>query len=277
MIQGGWYAVTIVFALCTFYMGSKSETIRPYFIVFAAVLALLDLMVVAPWIKEYTKLAAKCQEAFDIKVLEIPASAWITGPSIESEAVSCMVQKPISDKEVKSLVHWYTGNFAGLPIEVARTICQRMNLSYDREVRKHFMYFLIFSTLLMATVLGVIGVLEGLSLNALVLVWFAPLVPSFTILMREARRHHETLEALKPVISASTSLKEHAIANPAASDLTARSRELQDAIYRHRVSNPLVFDWFYWVRRKRNEAIARAANKKDIRRGLQSKKASDKP
>ena len=47
-------------------------------------------------------------------------------------------------------------------------------------------------------------------------------------------------------------------------ELTTAARTLQDAIYRHRASNPLVFDWLYNRLRKRNEDLTRHAADKFV-------------
>jgi len=268
--------VSIAFALVTFYLGSKSEPLRPYLPLISGALVLIDVLLISTWMKSCSKLAAKCQEAFDIKVLELPQSLVVTGPAVEPELIHCMVRHPISDKERKGLLDWYTGDFDGLPVEVARTICQRMNVSYDKAVRTHFMMLLILSVVGVACVLAAIGVAQGLSIDALVLIWLAPLIPAISIIIREAKRHHETLDMLKTLLSEATKLKESAIDNPSAADLTTRSRVIQDAIFRHRSSNPLIFDWFYRFERNRNEAIAKASNKQDIDRSLNSNKVVGK-
>lgn len=276
IIQGCWYAATITFALATFYLGSKSEPLRTYLPLVSGALVLIDVLLISTWMKSCSKLAAKCQEAFDIKVLELPQNLVLTGPAVEPELVHCMVRHPLSDRARRGLLDWYTGNFDGLPVEVARTICQRMNVSYDKAVRVRFMMLLILGVVGIACVLAVIGVAQGLTLDALVLTWLAPLVPAISIIIREAKSHHETLDTLKTLLSETTKLKDAAIESPSAADLTTRSRVIQDAIFRHRTSNPLIFDWFYWLERKRNEAIAKASIKQDIKRGLNANKATGK-
>ena len=47
-----------------------------------------------------------------------------------------------------------------------------------------------------------------------------------------------------------------AMANPTSIDLTNQSRDLQDAIYRNRTSNALIYDWFYKLVRTKSETLA---------------------
>jgi len=71
--------------------------------------------------------------------------------------------------------------------------------------------------------------------------------------LRERNRHAATCELLDRLNEDVKKLIEESCAGATEQEISMRSRELQDAIYNHRVSSPLIFDWIYNHLRSRME------------------------
>ena len=81
-----------------------------------------------------------------------------------------------------------------------------------------------------------------------------PAAPALTWALRENKRQVDTLETLTRLKAESEKLLKATINGVDAAEAKRRSRELQDAIFGHRLSSSLVFDWLYNLLRPRLEA-----------------------
>jgi hypothetical protein len=102
----------------------------------------------------------------------------------------------------------------------------------------------------------VAGLLQGLKVEELLLTLCLPALPLEAYLVRECRKQQEALETLSTIKSEIEKTWEKALGGASNEELTVSARALQDAIYRHRVSNALVPDVLYNAFRDTNEALA---------------------
>jgi len=93
-----------------------------------------------------------------------------------------------------------------------------------------------------------------LKLEALILTVLVPAMPIITWALREKYRQGDTIGTLVRLKAESEKLWKTAAAGMNGGAAAERSRELQDAIFSHRVSSPLVFDFLYRYRRNDLEA-----------------------
>jgi hypothetical protein len=100
------------------------------------------------------------------------------------------------------------------------------------------------------------GVHEQLIFSTLILNIVVPFVSLAAFVLREHRKQSDAVETLTSLKSEVEKLWAKALKNPWSADLDQDSRNLQDAIYRNRTLNPLVYDWVYWLSRKINEDSA---------------------
>lgn len=98
-----------------------------------------------------------------------------------------------------------------------------------------------------------------LNLAELLLNVVVPFTPILNWTLREFRKQVDTANALATLKTEFEKIWERAIAGAAPGELNESSRQLQDAIYQHRASSPLVFDWVYDRFRTGNEDEARHA------------------
>lgn len=242
--------------------GANYPAIRPWLGFGSIVVLLLEVGLIARKQKEDCKRAARLQEQFDTEVLKLDWNRLVSGGKVDAEDVRAIAPAPLPDAERRGLENWYEVVIAKLPLPVGRLVCQRTNVAYDMRVRKTYAGILLAFAALLFVALTLIGLYQGLKVEELVLTMYMPALPLVAFALREHRKQGETIETLTTLKGEVEKVWERALAGAPFDELTVASRALQDAIYRHRVSNPLVFDWLYDWLRKRNEDLTRHAAEK---------------
>lgn len=242
--------------------GASYPEIRPFLGFGSIVVLLLDVEVISRKQREDCKRGAKVQEQFDTEVLKLDWNRLVAGGKVDAEDVRAITSKPITDVDRQYLENWYEVAIAKLPLPVGRIICQRTNVTYDMRVRKTYAGVLLGAAVLLFVGLTLLGLYQGVKVNDLILTMYLPALPLATFLLREHRKHGDTIETLTTIKAEVEKVWEQAITGTSFEDLTRSSRALQDAIYRHRASNPLVFDWLYdWIRQRQEDLTRHAVEK----------------
>jgi hypothetical protein len=130
------------------------------------------------------------------------------------------------------------------------------------RVRKKYTEILVAAAGLLLFTLPLVGLYQSLKLDDVILTMCLPALPLAAYVLREHRKQKDTIETLTTLKSEAEKVWEKALAGTSFDELTTNSRALQDAIYRHRASNPLVFDWLYNKLRNREEGLTRHAVEK---------------
>lgn len=121
---------------------------------------------------------------------------------------------------------------------------------------------LFFIAGLLGVALLAVGMYQGLKVDQIIISVGLPVLPLVSFVLREYRKQEDTIESLTTLKGEIEKVWDKALGGALEDDLTLNSRALQDAIYRHRASNPLVFDWLYnWLRRKSEEQAKHAVEK----------------
>jgi len=268
------------FAMCALFLpaigvifGASSPAIRPFLGLGSILVLLLEVGIISRKQREDCKRGAKVQEQFDTEVLKLDWNRLVAGGKVDAEDVRAITSSPLPDSEHKRLLNWYEPIVATLPLAVGRLICQRTNVAYDMLVRKTYAAILLTSAIVLIVLSTLAGLYQGLKVNELVLTLYLPALPFAAFVLREHRKQGDTVETLTSLKSEVEKLWEKALSGASFGELTSGSRALQDAIYRHRASNPLVFDWLYNWLRTRNEDLTRHATEKLVLEAQQQLKS----
>ena len=159
-----------------------------------------------------------------------------------------------------------------MPIQLARLICQRTNISYDARLRRTYGTWLLYGTVALGVILSFVGLAFDLSFSGLLLTVVVPLMPLLNWALRERHKQTDTANYLVTLIGEFEKLWDRALKATRSRDLDRRSREMQDAIYQHRASSPLVFDWVYYRLRNRTEDEVQHAAQTLVRQAKESLK-----
>lgn len=243
--------IHLLFAVPFVLFGSLVVAFFPKFNVYAAFwgisITFLDILVFVPYQSSLKKNAAKIQELFDCEVLNLEWSTLKCGRRPEEETI---LEAALKFNTLKPnypyLKDWYPPEVGQLPIYKARLICQRTNCWWDAKLRRNYADMVIFLLIILATILVILGLIGGSSLESFLLVTLVPLTPALILGTRQYSEHIESASSWQNLKEYSEQLWEQAIAGQKTSqELTQSSRRLQDEIYEHRCKSPLIFNWLY--------------------------------
>ncbi len=259
LVQGVFVILTVLLPAASLIFSSDYPGAKPYLTFLTIVLLLLDVGLFERANKEKCKQGAKLQEEFDVEVMELPWNRFIVGAKVDHEDVCRSSTKPLSKKREGALIAWYEPCVGELPIHFGRLVCQRTNIAYDAKMRRKYSNTLLWFAVLLGVGLSVLGIAMDMRLADLLSTVWMPLSPVLTWTLREYRKHADTADKLTGLKSEWEKLWEKALKGATANEITVSSRELQDAIFQHRASSPLVFDWVYSFMRSDREAEANHA------------------
>ncbi|EYS82177.1 hypothetical protein CF68_17265 [Cupriavidus sp. SK-4] len=262
LYQNSFAACALLLPAIGVLFGASFPDIRPFLGLGSIVVLLLEVGIISRMQREDCKRGAKVQEQFDTEVLKLDWNRLVAGGKVDAEDVRALTSSALPAAEQKRLLNWYEPAIAGLPLAVGRLICQRTNIAYDLRVRNVYASILLGAAIALIIILTSAGLHQGLSLNELILTVYLPALPFAAFVLREHRKQRDTIETLTTLKGEIEKCWEKALSGASFDELTTGSRGLQDAIYRHRASNPLVFDWLYNWLRNRNENATRHATGK---------------
>jgi hypothetical protein len=246
--EAGWFQkaqlfLTVLVPLVAGLVGVFEPSFRPYAGAFAVVITILDVSFLDRQQRKRLKVAAKISEKFDTGVLELPWNSFIGGP-IEPELVERASRA--WPRGVEKLRNWYAPQVSKAPIALGRILCQRSNLRYDCELRKRYGNILLWLAIAVAVVLIAIGKINNLDPVALVVTTLAPSSPILVWAIRERFRQIDTGLTDDAMRGGVEKLWEQTSKGQIDEvESTARARTLQDAIFAHRSSSPLIFPKLY--------------------------------
>jgi hypothetical protein len=230
---------------------------KSYAALYGISMMLLDSVVVRPRIGSLRKEAARVQELFDCDVLEITWNKFRIGRRPETEIVEENYAKFLSRGGAETwLKDWYPPSVANIPVNFARIICQRQNCWWDSKLRRRYAGVIVATTALSTFIAVIASLVGGLTLEKFILVVLAPLLPIWSVGLRQYSEHKESADSEFRIKELAEALWETAVATnngPSAQE----SRALQDSILDHRMRSPLIFNWFYFKHKKQFEAQAR--------------------
>jgi hypothetical protein len=226
---------------------------KPFIALAALIFSFLEVLLLDRWRRTQLKNAAKLQEDFDCTVLQMEWNAFLVGSRIDPEDVFADACKKLSDKDEQRLINWYPLAVKELPLHLARLVCQRTNLWYDSALRKRYRVLLLSGCVVLIAAAGFASLAIDHTMTSFVLSVLAPMTPVMIWVLRECNRQAATCELLDRLNEEVKKLWDHSRRGGTEQEISMRSRELQDAIYNHRASSPLIFDWVYSLLRRKME------------------------
>lgn len=244
-VQAMGLIVSLVFPIVGLIVSAQLLPAKP-FIAFAALMfSFLDVLLLDRWHRVQLKIAAKLQEDFDCTVLQMDWNTFLVGNRIEPEDVFADACKKLSDKDEQRLINWYPLVVKELPLHLARLVCQRANLWYDSALRKRYRRVILTGCVVLLAGAGFISLAIDHTMTTFVLSTLAPMTPVMIWALRECNRQAATIELLDRLNNEVKKFLDRARSGATEQEISMRSRELQDAIFNHRTSSPLIFDWVY--------------------------------
>lgn len=253
-MQGLSIALTLLLPLFGAAAAAFWPVASPWIAAIAIMFTVCDASLLDALHKARLKTAAKLQEAFDCDLLGMDWNDFLVGARVDAEEVYAGSSQQLGEADEAQIRDWYPQSVARLPMHIARLVCQRENLMYDSELRRSYCMVIGWLVGLLVFVAVVVGLVATQTFAALVLA-ATPAAPALSWMLRETRRQKDTIEQQTRLKAESEKQIRHALSGAPAAAFDLRSRELQDAIYTHRVSSPLILDIVY---QRKRDALERA-------------------
>lgn len=255
LCAGSFALAAILLPFVGAFLGPKFDGLQPYVGIASIVLLILEVTFFLPMQRRDCRYAARIQEQFDTEVLGLDWNSLVAGSKVPAEDIRAIADGPMVEDERRLFQNWYESSISRLPLSVGRLLCQRTNIQYDSRVRNRYKGALLAGAALVFLMPFFVGLYQELTLGEAILNLVLPSLPLLTYLLREWRKQSDTLEELEALKTEVLKLWGTALAGESPAKLTVSARALQDAIFLHRATNPIVFEWFYGWLREGNEAL----------------------
>jgi hypothetical protein len=195
---------------------------------------------------------AKAQEQFDCELFSLPWNNGLAGNPLSAEH-NARAARRYKRKRPTKLHDWYPADVdkAAWPSNVI--LCQRASAAWARRTHSAYTWAVGTSSLLWLLATMVIGAAAHASLAEYLIRLFLPSQPALMDSVDLVRTHWLNAGRKARVENRAEQL----LMNASASE--SDSRSLQDQIFEIRQHPPRVPDWFYRLRRRRDEEAMRDA------------------
>jgi hypothetical protein len=208
--------------------------------------AFADIFWLAPWQNRLRDSAARIQEAFDCDVLELPWNEVKAGNRPGPELIKEQFEKYAkSAAHMPTLTNWYAQAVGELPVNIGRIACQRSNCWWDAKQRRRYAASIIAVVALIIIVVLALSLGAEFTVEDFILKAAAPLAPALVLGIRQYRDQMEAAARLDRLRDHSERLWKDALSGKSNTELTTRSRILQDEILENRRKSPVMFDFIF--------------------------------
>ena len=245
---------------------------------FGAIVTILDILWLTPWRNSLKEKSAKIQELFDCAVLKLEWREIAVGSRLETiETVEKYAPKDRSENSAsensdnEEFGGWYRIEIGKVPIHFGRLICQRTNCRWSSELRHCYAVWIVAFFAVLAIIAVILGIQQDLGVKEFMLGVVIPLMPAFVLGMQQQRAHTNSVALLGNLGAHAEDLWKDALEGAkTVASITEASRELQDAIYNHRRTGPLIPTWLYKRDRKEMEKQMQAVAQEMVEEALKS-------
>jgi hypothetical protein len=251
-VQVSQFLLTVLVPFALSVVGISQVETRPFVALTALVITVLDVVWLDRFLRRRLQVAALVTEQFDCEVLDIPWKQLSTGARADPELISAAARA--WQGSIEELRSWYPAVVGRASQEIGRLACQRTNLWYDGTLRRIYAGSIISAAAIATIGLLAWGALANMPLLDLVATVVTPSVPVLIWALREQFRQRDAAqknETLKGHVE--RLIEDAATGKLSASQCTMRSRDIQDAIFARRSSNPMILPPIYRINRVKME------------------------
>ncbi|MFM0557746.1 S-4TM family putative pore-forming effector [Paraburkholderia sediminicola] len=252
--QGLLVALTILMPVLSAIIAEYWPARKAWVALAALVIGCLDAAFLDRWIKKRMKEGARLQEEFDCYAFNLPWNRFLAGAKVDHEDVARLTKTRVSDEVEASFLDWYAPSVAEIPLHAGRVACQRSNLWFDLRLRSSYITFICFSLGILVVAALALAIWQDRQFASVILTGAVPLTPFVLWALRERNRQSDAVALVERLKAQAEKLWDEIIGGASEESLAELSRELQDAIFSHRASSPLIFDWFYTASRTQLES-----------------------
>ena len=134
-------------------------------------------------------------------------------------------------------------------------MCQKANIYWDNEVRMAFKYFLIIILITCTIFIILYSIIENNSFSETMISIISPLFPIWYYIFKRYCENNETIIKNEKMHGKMEVVWDQVMeGNSTNTDLAVVSRKLQDSIFNYRSNGLMIWDWFYFFKRKKQES-----------------------
>lgn len=225
--------------------------------IFAILIVVINNFYFEKQVKSQRAKAAKIQELFDTDVLEINWNSQLCGSKeILHNGLKKKAEKyKKRNKTVENLLNWYPQEYSKVDISAGRIMCQKANITWDNEVRMAFKYFLIIVLIASSIFIILYSIIENNSFSETLIAIIAPLFPIWYYVFKRYCENNDTIMRNEKMHGIMEVVWDQVMkGNSTNADLAAASRKLQDSIFNYRSNALMIWDWFYFFKREKQES-----------------------
>ena len=241
-----FFCVIVVAVLSVLNRFYSSEILGKTVLMYS-LLAFILSIILTNYRNKLQNLAARIQHLFDIKLFGLKWDTALCGIEPRVEEV-----KRGKQKKQNKLDYWYKDIPDDLPLDAVTLVCLRMNVEYDKSMKQNLSLLLYIVVSLFAIIIVIAN--NERTIWDMVLYSIVPLLPVSKFLYDVKRRIDSDKERLVRLDVSIDSLMKKAI-----QEGVIEKEELQNInnqIFEHRRTSPLVPDWLYDMLRDKEEETA---------------------
>ena len=199
--------------------------------------------------KKKTIEGAKIQEQFDTELFDIEWNSILVGEKVKPDKIYDLRQKK---KNENSFRNWYSTKIPqNLPKNIKIILCQRINSSWELDLRSRFVLVLISLIVIYYGTFITISIIKNIGLYDMLLL----LSPSISFLVYGVQHSIALNKQVKSKNELLTKIdkKIEEYSNSKKIPTEIEIRQIQDIIYNQRTVPEKIPDWFYKIFRNYNE------------------------
>ncbi len=249
------FVLTVPAALASSVIMALQPTAKLWLTFFSVSVALADAIFLSRAQSRLKKRGATIQQMFDCGVFALPWRDLRCGPPVDSEDILAHAKPLLRSEKVRAkLLDLYPLAVKGLPLNLARLLCQRASLWWDLRQRDRVRGALTLLLSVLATAVFLIALFRQNTVEQMILTVYVPWAPAILWIIREMLAQGDAIHSDQKGLSFVESLWNQALAKKVSEDeLLQGSISAQDALFDARSRSPMVFNWIYRLLRKRQQ------------------------
>lgn len=225
--------------------------------IFSILIVVINNFYFEKQLKSQRTKAAKIQELFDTDVLEMNWNSQLCGSKeiLHNGLIIKAEKYKKRNKTVDNLLNWYPQEYSKVDISAGRIMCQKANIAWDNEVRMAFKYFQIIILIISSIFVTSYSIIINNSFSETIISILAPLFPIWYYIFKKYCENNDTIMRNEKMHGIMEVVWDQAIKeNSTIADLATVSRKLQDSIFNYRSNALIIWDWFYFFKREKQES-----------------------
>ena len=217
--------------------------------IFSLTLTFTDILWLRTKVTQLQEKGAIIQEEFDRYVYQLNWDSILIGEKTSDHEIKKQSIKYLKSKKIDSLRNWYSIEVSNHDEKKGILLCQSENLGWDIELRTSYVFYVSLFILVYIVSVLITAILNNINLNSFILSYIIPSMPIITYfrgIYLEQCRAINSKKTLKQSL-------DHALIQKKISKNIILSIQLQ--IYNNRKSNPLIFDWFNYIKFKKLQKL----------------------